>query len=72
MVELRKGNNERVAEIRYGKIPQAEQELAKLSKQMESQSLVTACLKKKWMKKMSLASSPSGREFQFPKCWKAK
>src|SRR6201981_1151021 len=35
--ELRKGNNERVAEIRYGKIPQAEQELAKLSKQMESQ-----------------------------------
>ena len=36
--ELRKGNNERVAEIRYGKIPQAEQELAKLSKQMESQS----------------------------------
>jgi ATP-dependent Clp protease ATP-binding subunit ClpB len=34
--ELRKGNNERVAEIRYGKIPQAEQELAKLSKQMES------------------------------------
>ena len=36
--ELRKGNNERVAEIRYGLIPQAEQELAKLSKQMESQS----------------------------------
>ena len=35
--ELRKGNNERVAEIRYGKIPQAEQELAKLTKQMESQ-----------------------------------
>ncbi len=35
--ELRKGNNERVAEIRYGRIPQAEQELAKLSKQMESQ-----------------------------------
>jgi ATP-dependent Clp protease ATP-binding subunit ClpB len=36
-VELRKGDNERVAEIRYGRIPQAEQELAKLSKQMESQ-----------------------------------
>ena len=35
--ELRKGDNERVAEIRYGRIPQAEQELAKLSKQMESQ-----------------------------------
>jgi ATP-dependent Clp protease ATP-binding subunit ClpB len=35
--ELRRGNNERVAEIRYGLIPQAEQELAKLSKQMESQ-----------------------------------
>jgi ATP-dependent Clp protease ATP-binding subunit ClpB len=35
--ELRKGNNERVAELRYGKIPQGEQELAKLSKQMESQ-----------------------------------
>jgi ATP-dependent Clp protease ATP-binding subunit ClpB len=34
---LRKGNNERVAEIRYGLIPQAEQELAKLSKQIESQ-----------------------------------
>jgi ATP-dependent Clp protease ATP-binding subunit ClpB len=34
--ELRKGNNERVAEIRFGKIPQAEQELAKLTKQMES------------------------------------
>ncbi|HYM79220.1 MAG TPA: ATP-dependent chaperone ClpB, partial [Candidatus Dormibacteraeota bacterium] len=34
--ELRKGNNERVAEIRYGLIPQAEQELSKLSKQMES------------------------------------
>jgi len=36
--ELRRGNNERVAEIRYGLIPQAEQELARLSKQMESQS----------------------------------
>jgi ATP-dependent Clp protease ATP-binding subunit ClpB len=35
--ELRKGNNERVAEIRYGLIPQAEQELAKLSQQMENQ-----------------------------------
>src|SRR6202166_1305920 len=35
--ELRRGNNERVAEIRYGLIPQAEQELAKLSKQMENQ-----------------------------------
>src|SRR6266576_1990425 len=35
--ELRKGNNERVAEIRYGLSPQAEQELAKLSKQIESQ-----------------------------------
>ena len=35
--ELRKGNNERVAEIRYGLIPQAEQELAKLSRQIESQ-----------------------------------
>jgi ATP-dependent Clp protease ATP-binding subunit ClpB len=35
--ELRKGNNERVAEIRFGQIPQAEQELAKLSQQMESQ-----------------------------------
>ncbi len=34
--ELRKGNNERVAEIRYGLVPQAEQELAKLSKQMEA------------------------------------
>jgi ATP-dependent Clp protease ATP-binding subunit ClpB len=35
--ELRKGNNERVAEIRFGLIPQAEQELSKLTKQMESQ-----------------------------------
>jgi ATP-dependent Clp protease ATP-binding subunit ClpB len=35
--ELRRGNNERVAEIRYGLIPQAEQELARLSKQMEAQ-----------------------------------
>jgi ATP-dependent Clp protease ATP-binding subunit ClpB len=35
--ELRKGNNERVAEIRYGRIPQAEQELSKLSQQMASQ-----------------------------------
>jgi ATP-dependent Clp protease ATP-binding subunit ClpB len=34
--ELRKGNNERVAEIRYGLIPQAEKELAKLTQQMES------------------------------------
>jgi ATP-dependent Clp protease ATP-binding subunit ClpB len=34
--ELRKGNNERVAEIRYGLIPQSDQELANLSKQMES------------------------------------
>jgi len=34
--ELRKGNNERVAEIRFGKIPQAEQELGKLTTQMES------------------------------------
>ena len=36
--ELRQGNNERVAEIRFGLIPQADQELAKLSKHMESQS----------------------------------
>jgi ATP-dependent Clp protease ATP-binding subunit ClpB len=36
--ELRQGNNERVAEIRFGLIPQAEQELAKLSQQMASQS----------------------------------
>jgi ATP-dependent Clp protease ATP-binding subunit ClpB len=35
--ELRQGNNERVAELRYGRIPQAEQELAKLTTQMESQ-----------------------------------
>jgi ATP-dependent Clp protease ATP-binding subunit ClpB len=34
--ELRKGNNERVAELRYGLIPQAEQELSQLTKQMES------------------------------------
>ncbi len=34
--ELRKGNNERVAEIRYGLIPQTEKELAKLTQQMES------------------------------------
>jgi len=34
--ELRKGNNERVAEIRFGLIPQAEQELSQLTKQMES------------------------------------
>jgi ATP-dependent Clp protease ATP-binding subunit ClpB len=34
--ELRKGNNELVAEIRFGKIPQAEQELARLTKQMET------------------------------------
>jgi ATP-dependent Clp protease ATP-binding subunit ClpB len=35
--EERKGNLQRVAEIRYGLIRQAEEELAKLSKQMESQ-----------------------------------
>jgi len=34
--EERKGNLQRVAEIRYGLIRQAEQELAKLTKQMES------------------------------------
>jgi ATP-dependent Clp protease ATP-binding subunit ClpB len=36
--EERKGNLQRVAEIRYGLIRQAEDELAKLSKQMESQA----------------------------------
>jgi ATP-dependent Clp protease ATP-binding subunit ClpB len=36
--ELRKGNNERVAELRYGLIPQAEQELSKLTKQMENKA----------------------------------
>src|SRR5882757_2774769 len=36
--EERKGNLQRVAEIRYSLIRQAEDELAKLSKQMESQS----------------------------------
>ncbi len=36
--ELRKGNNERTAELRYGLIPQAEQELSKLTKQMESKA----------------------------------
>jgi ATP-dependent Clp protease ATP-binding subunit ClpB len=35
--EERKGNLQRVAEIRYGLIRQAEEELARLSKQMESQ-----------------------------------
>ena len=35
--EERKGNLQRVAEIRYGLIRQAEEELAKLTKQMESQ-----------------------------------
>ncbi len=35
--EERKGNLQRVAEIRYSLIRQAEEELAKLSKQMESQ-----------------------------------
>src|ERR1700683_4040023 len=33
--ELRKGNNERVAEIRYGQIRQAEQELAKFTAQID-------------------------------------
>src|SRR6202142_3322731 len=36
--EERKGNLQRVAEIRYSLLRQAEEELAKLSKQMESQS----------------------------------
>jgi ATP-dependent Clp protease ATP-binding subunit ClpB len=36
--ELRQGNNERTAELRYGLIPQAEQELTKLTKQMESKA----------------------------------
>jgi ATP-dependent Clp protease ATP-binding subunit ClpB len=36
--ELRKGNNERTAELRYGLIPQAEQELSKLTQQMESKA----------------------------------
>jgi ATP-dependent Clp protease ATP-binding subunit ClpB len=36
--ELRKGNNERVAELRYGLIPQAEQELSRLTTQMESKA----------------------------------
>ena len=36
--EERKGNLQRVAEIRYGLIRQAEDELAKLSQQMESQA----------------------------------
>src|SRR5208282_2716360 len=36
--EERKGNLQRVAEIRYSLIRQAEEELAKLSKQMESQA----------------------------------
>jgi ATP-dependent Clp protease ATP-binding subunit ClpB len=36
--ELRQGNNERVAELRYGLIPQAEQEFAKLGAKMHSQS----------------------------------
>jgi ATP-dependent Clp protease ATP-binding subunit ClpB len=36
--ELRKGNNERVAELRYGLIPQAEQELSRLTAQMESKA----------------------------------
>jgi ATP-dependent Clp protease ATP-binding subunit ClpB len=43
--ELRKGNNERVAELRYGLIPQAEQELSKLTKQMESKAGVPRMLK---------------------------
>jgi ATP-dependent Clp protease ATP-binding subunit ClpB len=43
--ELRKGNNERVAELRYGLIPQAEQELSKLTKQMESKAGAPRMLK---------------------------
>jgi ATP-dependent Clp protease ATP-binding subunit ClpB len=36
--ELRAGNNERVAELRFGLIPHTEQELGKLSARMENQS----------------------------------
>ncbi len=43
--ELRKGNNERVAELRYGLIPQAEQELSKLTTQMESKAGAPRMLK---------------------------
>jgi ATP-dependent Clp protease ATP-binding subunit ClpB len=43
--ELRKGNNERVAELRYGLIPQAEQEFSKLTKQMESKAGAPRMLK---------------------------
>jgi ATP-dependent Clp protease ATP-binding subunit ClpB len=43
--ELRKGNNERVAELRYGLIPQAEQELSKLTKLMESKADAPRMLK---------------------------
>jgi ATP-dependent Clp protease ATP-binding subunit ClpB len=43
--ELRKGDNERVAELRYGLIPQAEQELSKLTKQMESKAGAPRMLK---------------------------
>jgi ATP-dependent Clp protease ATP-binding subunit ClpB len=43
--ELRKGNNERVAELRYGLIPQAERELSKLTKQMESKTGAPRMLK---------------------------
>ena len=70
--EERKGNLQRVAEIRYGLIRQAEEELAKLTKQMESKGSARACSKKKSTKRMSRASSRSGPAFRSRRCSKAK
>jgi len=65
--ELRKGNNERVAELRFGLIPQAEQELSRLSKQMESQGS-KRMLKEEVDEEDIAASSPSGRESPSRRC----
>ena len=72
--EERKGNLQRVAEIRYGLLRQAEEELkqADAPRSTVKAPAPRACSTKKLTKKTSPASSPNGPAFPSRKCSKAK
>ena len=75
--EERKGNLQRVAEIRYGLLRAGRRRIKPAARIDEKHQTANApapraCSKKKWTKKISPASSPNGLAFPSRKCSKAK
>ncbi len=69
----RRGNLERAAQIQYGELPQSERELAKLNASMDGAGNGrTACSRKRWTRRTSRRSSPSGPAYPSAKCSKER